>query len=107
MKRKKPSRGGGEKSGIESGTRTKGAAAPYHSEQNHQAHGGDGGQAGSKITDAEKAVRSGDQPVHDRRFFQVADAVDVEGDEVVAGKHLAGSFGVRGVHIILQGRRKG
>ncbi len=100
-------RGGGEQSRVESGTRAEGAAAPDHAEQNEQTHGGDGGQAGGKFIDAEDAIASGNQPVHQGRFFQVAHAVDVQGDVVAAGEHLASSLGVRGVHVVLQRRREG
>ena len=107
VKRKVSDAGGGEESGVESGTRAEGAAAPDHAEQDQKKHGGDGGQAGGKIMDAEDAERSGNQPVHHGRFFQVAHAVDVQGDEIAAGEHLAGSFGMRGIDVVLQRRREG
>jgi hypothetical protein len=36
---------------------------------------------GGEGVEAEEAEAEGDEPVGERRFFEVADAVDVEGDE--------------------------
>ena len=46
---------------------------------------------------------SGDQPVGQRRLFEVADAVDVEGDPVAGVEHVAGGVGVGGVGVVEQG----
>jgi len=48
----------------------------------------------------------GHRPVEKRGFFQVADAVGVEGDVVVAEEHLAGDFDVDGVGVVQQGGGK-
>ena len=48
----------------------------------------------------------GHRPVEERRFFEVADAVGVERDVVVAEQHLAGDFGVDGVGVVEQRRRE-
>jgi len=46
----------------------------------------------------------GHRPVEEWGFFQVANAVGVEGDVVVAEKHLAGDFDVDGVGVVEQWR---
>ncbi len=50
--------------------------------------------------DAEEFEAGGHGPVEERSFFEVADAVGVEGDPVVAEEHLAGDFGVDGVGVV-------
>ena len=52
--------------------------------------------------DAEELEAGGHGPVEERGFFEVADAVGVEGDPVVAEEHLAGDFGVDGVGVVEQ-----
>ena len=44
------------------------------------------------------------RPVEEWGFFEVADAVGVEGDPVVAEEHLAGDFGVDGVGVVEERR---
>ena len=62
---------------------------------------GDGeGSCGSGTADLEEAHGGGHRPVEERGFFEVADAVGVEGDVVVAEEHLAGDFGVDGVGVV-------
>ena len=46
----------------------------------------------------------GHRPVEERGFFEVADAVGVERDPVVAEEHLAGDLGVDGVGVVEQRR---
>ena len=53
--------------------------------------------------DAEEFEAGGHGPVEERGFFEVADAVGVEGDPVVAEEHLAGDFGVDGVGVVEEG----
>ena len=48
------------------------------------------------------AHAGGHRPVEERRLFEVADAVGVERDVVVAEEHLAGDFGVDGVGVVEQ-----
>jgi len=50
-----------------------------------------------------KLHAGGHRPVEKWGFFQVADAVRVEGDVVVAEKHLAGDFDVDGVGVVEEG----
>jgi hypothetical protein len=54
--------------------------------------------------DAEEFEAGGYGPVEERGFFEVADAVGVEGDPVVAEEHLAGDLGVDGVGVVEEGR---
>ena len=54
--------------------------------------------------EAEEAEAEGDEPVGERRFFEVADAVDAEGDEVAGEGHVAGGVGVGGVGVVEQRR---
>ena len=53
---------------------------------------------------AKELHAGGHRPVVERGFFEVADAVGVERDVVVAEEHLAGDFGVDGVGVVQQGR---
>ncbi len=50
--------------------------------------------------DTEDFEAGGHGPVEERGFLEVADAVGVEGDVVVAEEHLAGDFGVDGVGVV-------
>ncbi len=53
--------------------------------------------------DAEDAEAGGHGPVEEWGFFEVANAVGVEGDPVVAEEHFAGDFGVDGVGVVEEG----
>jgi hypothetical protein len=54
--------------------------------------------------DAEEFEAGGDAPVEEWGLFEVADAVGVEGDPVVAEEHLAGDLGVDGVGVVEEWR---
>ena len=60
------------------------------------------GGGGAELPKSLKA--GGHGPVEERGFLEVADAVGVEGDPVVAEEHLAGDFGVDGVGVVEQRR---
>ncbi len=49
---------------------------------------------------AEGSHEGGHEPVEEGGFFEVADSVGGEGDEVVGEDHLAGGFGVDGVGVV-------
>ena len=49
---------------------------------------------------AEDLERCRCEPVGERGFFKVADAVDAEGDEVAGGGHGACGLGVGGVGVV-------
>lgn len=53
---------------------------------------------------AEEFHPCGHAPVRERSFFEVADAVFVKSDPVMAEENVAAGVGVGGVHIVLQGR---
>ena len=57
-------------------------------------------EAGGGGVDAEEAEAGGHGPVEEGGLLEVADAVGVEGDPVVAEEHLAGDFGVDGVGVV-------
>ena len=50
--------------------------------------------------DAEEFEACGYRPVEERSFFEVTDAVGVEGDPVVAKEHFAGDLGMDGVGVV-------
>ena len=50
--------------------------------------------------DAEETEAGGHGPVEEWGFLEVADAVGVEGNPVVAEKDLAGDLGVDGVGVV-------
>jgi hypothetical protein len=63
-------------------------------------------KVGGEGVEAEETEAEGDEPVGKRRFFEVADAVDVESDEVAGKSHVTGSAGVGGVGVVEQRRRE-
>ena len=62
------------------------------------------GEARGGGVDAEEAKACGHGPVEERRFFEIADAIGVEGDPIVAEEHFAGDFGVDGVGVVEEWR---
>ena len=64
------------------------------------------GRCAAKVLKPKRRKLSRDEPVRERRFFEVADAVDAEGDEVSGGGHGAGGLGVGGVGVVEQRRRE-
>ena len=63
-------------------------------------------QARGPVVHAENFVADAHAPIQQRRFFQIANAIDVERGPVVTGDHLARRFGVNGVGVIEQRRRE-
>jgi len=58
------------------------------------------------IVRAEELETATDQPVNERRFFQVGDAVQPRRHPVARPQHVAGNLRLHGVHIVHQrGRR--
>ncbi len=73
-----------------------------HGERERDAGGcGESARAGGP-DELEGFHAGGHRPVEERCFFEVADAVGVERDEVVAEEHLAGDLGVDGVGVVEQ-----
>ena len=61
-------------------------------------------EMGGEGIEAEEAIADGDEPVRERGFFEVADAVDLERDPIAGEGHVAGGTGVRGVGVVEQRR---
>ena len=59
-------------------------------------------QARLPFAAAEQLVADGDGPIHERCFFKVADAIDVESDPIVIEQHFAGGFGVDRIGVVQQ-----
>ena len=99
---------GGEhgKTGIEAGALSPGAASPEPGKPGEAEHGERIRQVGGKGVLAEDLVGTGDDPVGERRFLDVADAVDLGGDEVAGLRHVLRGLGVSGVDVVKQRGRK-
>ena len=63
-----------------------------------------GGAAVGRVRGGEELEADGGDPVGEGRLFEVADAVDVEGDPVAGGEHGLGGLGVGGVGVVEQWR---
>ena len=63
-------------------------------------------QVGGEDVVAEDAVVEGDDPVGERGFFEIADAVDVEGDPISSLGDVFGDLGVGGVSVVEERRRE-
>ena len=62
------------------------------------------GRWAAKVLKPKTRKLSGDDPVGERGFFEVADAVDAEGDPVAGEGHVAGGVGVGAVGVVEQRR---
>ena len=82
----------------------KASAAQWIAEEREEEDADGLGEMGGEGVEAEDAEAEGDEPVGERGFFEVADAVDVEGDEVAGEGHVAGGAGVGGVGVVEQRR---
>ncbi len=69
-------------------------------ERERDARGYGEGSGRGRAEELGDAHGDGHRPVEERGFLEVADAVGVEGDVVVAEEHLAGDFGVDGVGVV-------
>jgi hypothetical protein len=67
-------------------------------EREARGHGQGARRGGAE--ELEEAHGGGHRPIKQRGFFEVANAVGIEGDIVVAEEHLAGDFGVDGVGVV-------
>src|SRR5258708_1411212 len=54
--------------------------------------------------DAEYVEAQRNRPIHQRRFFEIADAVGVQRDPVAAEDDLASGLGVHGIGVVEQRR---
>ena len=62
------------------------------------------GQARGPILGPKDSEAGGHAPVHERSLFEIADAIGVEGNPVMARDHFPRNFGMHGVGIIQQRR---
>ncbi len=74
--------GEGGEAGVEGGAGVEGLVGPAVAEEREEKDADGLGEVGGEGVEAEDAEAEGDEPVGERRFFEVADAVDVEGDEI-------------------------
>jgi hypothetical protein len=96
-----------EEAGVETGSDACEGAAGEGFEDEGEGQDGEGeGQARGRSVDAEKFEAGGDAPVEEGGLLEVANAVGVKGDPVVAEEHLAGDLGVDGVGVVEEGRRE-
>ena len=95
---------GGEngEAGVERCASVEGSGRPVIAEEREEEDADRLRQVGGEGVEAEEAKAEGDEPVGERCFFEVADAVDVEGDEIAGEGHVAGGAGVGGVGVIEQ-----
>ena len=92
----------GEKyeAGVEAGSGGECAAGEAFEDEGEREDGECDGKARGGGADAEEFEAERHAPVEDGGLFEVADAIGVEGDPVVALEHLAGDFGVDGVGVV-------
>ncbi len=62
------------------------------------------GKASGPVADAEHFVAERDAPIHERRFFEIADSVRVQRHPIVPDQHLPRGFGMDRVGVIEQWR---
>jgi len=100
--------GGGEEgeAGVEGGAVAEGLAGPVEAQEGEEEDADGLREVGGEGVEAEDAEAEGNEPVGERGFFEVSDAVDVEGDEVAGEGHVAGGAGVGGVGVVEQRRRE-
>ncbi len=91
---------------VEPGARAEGLVGPAMPEQHQQQHGQGLRQMRRERVEAEDAEAGRRQPVGQRRFFKVANAIYLERYEVAGGGHGARGTGVGGVGVIQDGRSK-
>ena len=72
-------------------------------EGEREACGDSEGTGRGGAAELEETHGGGHGPVEERGLLEVADAVGVEGDVVVAEEHFAGDFGVDGVGVVEEG----
>lgn len=96
--------GKGGETGVEGGLALKGLGSPEVAEKGEEEDGNGLREVRGKGVEAEDAEGDGVEPIRQGSFFEVADAVDVEGDPVAGEGHGAGGVGVGAVGVVEQGR---
>ena len=92
--------------GIERRALAIGATAPGPGQNGEAKYPQGEGKMGGEYVESEEVVIGGGQPIGQRRLFQVADAIHLQGDPVAAARHLTGRRGMGGIRVIQQGGRK-
>ncbi len=90
--------------GVESGAGVEGTVGPKIAEEREEEDSDGLWEMGGEGVEAEEAEAESDDPVRERGFFEVADAVDLEGNEVAGEGHVAGGAGVGAVGVVEQRR---
>ena len=95
---------GGEsgEAGIESGAGVEGAKGPMIAEECEEKDTDCLREMRGKGVEAEETEAKGAQPVGERRFFEIADAVDTKRDKIAGEGHVTGGVGVGGVGVVEQ-----
>ena len=99
---------GGNEAGVEAGAFVEEAASEEVGHEDKTYYGKGKGEAGGEgILRAGDFVHDGDEPVVERGFFEVADAVHVHDGVVMALEHFLDDEGVGGVGVVEEGRGGG
>ena len=93
-------RGDEDYGGPETGGGSEEAAADLKKEEGEGENAEALRETGGPFGDAEERETDGHRPVWEGGFFEIADAVFVEGDPIVEGDHFAACFGVGAVGIV-------
>lgn len=92
--------------GVEGGLALEGCGGPTIAEKSEEKNGEALGEMRGEGVEAEEAERDGVEPVGERGFFEIADAIHMEGDPVAGERHVAGGTGVGAVGVVKQRRRE-
>ena len=94
--------GEGSNAGVEGGAGVEGAKGPVIAEECEEKDADSLREMRGKGVEAEETEAKSAQPVGERRFFEIADAVDTKRDEIAGECHVAGGVGVGGVGVVEQ-----
>jgi len=97
--------GADAESGVKAGAFAEGPDAEGGSEKGEADGGENDGEADDDVRDVKHFVEAGDEPVEQGSFFEIGDAVEAHGDEVMGGEHGASHLSVDGVDVVHEGRR--
>ena len=91
VKRKTPDAGQNAEGCIERCALAVGTTPPGPGQNGEAKHTQGQRQMGREYVESEEVVVGGGQPIRQRRFFQIADAIHFQGDPVAAARHILGS----------------
>ena len=92
--------GKGRDAGVEGGAGVEDAKGPMIAEECEEKDADCLREMRGKGVEAEETKAKGAQPVGERRLFEIADAVDAEGDEIAGESHVAGGVGVGRIGVV-------